>query len=209
MIKLLIATTNSNKVREIKEILVNFPYPIISLSDIKQVKQAEETGETIAANARIKGEYWAEKLPYMVLAEDSGLEVDALGGRPGVYSSRYGKSDKERINKLIKEMKDVDDDLRTARFRTVIVICLKNKKGDIETHEFEGISEGKITKKPLGENGFGYDPIFYNLDLKKTNAQATLSEKNQKSHRGRALKKAMKYLFSSIKDPENKFRMTK
>lgn len=147
----------------------------------------EETGETFAENARIKAKYYATRLVCACLADDSGLCVDALGGRPGVYSSRYADSDAARIARLLSEL-DVagahEPAKRTARF--VCAACLVTPDGEVAIAE--GVCEGVIAKAPAGANGFGYDPVFFLPDREKTMAQLTADEKHTVSHRGRALR---------------------
>ncbi len=191
---LIIATKNKGKIKEIKEILCDIPIEIRSLNEIGLDIDVEETGKTFAENAILKAKAIGERTGLLTLAEDSGLEVDALGGRPGVFSARYvSGSDIDRINKLLKKLKNVPREKRKARFRAVVAIYDPNTKS-VQT--FEGMSEGYITEKPMGTNGFGYDPIFFNLDLGKTNGEATFEEKNRVSHRARALEKCKKLLAS-------------
>lgn len=190
--KLLIATTNTHKLREIKELIKDLSLKIVSLKDMNLYGQAEETGKTFEENAILKAGYWGEKTGLLTLAEDSGLEVDALDGKPGVYSARYIRgSDSDRMNQILKEMEDVPYNKRTAQYCEAIALY------DPVTEEiktFEGISSGKITREPKGDNGFGYDPVFYSFDLKKTFAEATMEEKNKISHRGKAFAKVKEYL---------------
>ena len=192
MKQLLIATRNSGKIREIKEILASIPFKLLSLDDIDFKEEVAETGKSFAENAILKAKTIGEKAQLLTLAEDSGLEVDALDGKPGIYSARYvNGSDLDRNNKLLEELKGVIDDKRTARYRCVVAIY------DPATQKiltFIGESEGLITDKPIGKNGFGYDPIFYNFDLGKTNGEVTLEEKNRVSHRGKALSEAKIFL---------------
>jgi XTP/dITP diphosphohydrolase len=194
MLKLLLATTNQGKIREIKEVLKDIPLEIITLNDLNINIGVEENGKTFEENAIIKTKIIGKRTGYITLGEDSGLEVDALNGRPGIYSARYCEgTDKDRNDKLLRELKGTAKDKRTARYRAVVAVYDPNKK---TINTFEGMSEGFIIEKPIGTNGFGYDPIFYNLDLKKTNAEISLSEKNKVSHRGRALEKCKEYLKS-------------
>ncbi len=214
---LLIASRNPGKIREIKEILKYIPLKVKSLIDLGIDIDVEETGKSFEENATLKAKTVGEKTKLLTLGEDSGLEVDALGGRPGVFSARYAKdSDLDRINKLLKELKDIPKEKRMARFRAVVALYIPaamsspRKRGSgkildqVENDNsyrivtFEGESRGYITEKPIGKNGFGYDPIFYNLDLGKTNGQASLEEKNRVSHRARAINKAKKYLISIV-----------
>lgn len=210
MRKLLIATQNPGKIKEIKEILKGIAFELKTLDDIGFSKDIQEIGESFEENAVIKAKEIGEKTGNLTLAEDSGLEVDALNGRPGIYSARYEKgSDLDRINKVLMELKGISKEKRTARFRSVVAIYIpsSNKLRDSSTPQrfarndnsarivtFEGLSEGYITEQPIGVNGFGYDPIFFNLDLGKTNGQASLEEKNRVSHRSRALIKVKEFL---------------
>lgn len=189
---LIIATRNKGKIMEIKEILSDIRFEIKSLNDIELDIDVEETGKTFTENAILKAKTIGEKTGLLTLSDDSGLEVDALGGRPGIMSARYCEgTDADRIVKLLKELMGIPKEKRTARFRVVVAIYNPTTK-NIQT--FEGVSEGYITEKPIGTNGFGYDPIFYNLNLGKTNAQASFEEKNRVSHRARALDKVKEYL---------------
>ena len=192
MQKLLIATTNAHKLQEIKELIKDLSLGVVSPKDINKHGQAEETGKTFEENARLKAQYWGEKPGLLTLAEDSGLEIDALGGKPGIYSARYSEgSDSDRTSQILKEMKNIPEGKRSARYCEVVALYNPLTK---EIKTFEGISEGKITTKPDGGNGFGYDPIFYSFDLKKTFAEASMEEKNQISHRGKAFNKVKEYL---------------
>lgn len=189
---LLLATQNPGKISEIKEILKDVPFEVKTLDDYSYKEEIEEKGTTYEENAVMKTKASGKKFSVLTLADDSGLEIDALDGRPGVYSARYAKgSDKDRVKKILKELKGVPKEKRTARF--IAVVALFNPiSGDVAT--FSGINEGYITEKPIGTNGFGYDPIFYNPLLGKTNAQATPGEKNRVSHRARALTKCKIFL---------------
>jgi XTP/dITP diphosphohydrolase len=147
---------------------------------------------TFEGNAIIKAMTVGKKTGFLTLAEDSGLEVDALGGRPGVYSARYAPgTDKDRYTKLLQELKDVPNEKRRARFTTVVAIYdpISDK-----VRTCTGAYEGTITFEPVGENGFGYDPVFFSTELQKTGAQMTLEEKNAVSHRGKAVRKAKEIL---------------
>lgn len=188
MNQLLIATKNKGKIKEIKEILSGLPFEFKSLDDVDFKEEIKETGKNFEENACIKAKSVGKKTGLLTLAEDSGLEIDALGGKPGVYSARYCQgSDLDRINKILGEFRGIPEEKKTARFVSVVAIYDPVSK---KTYIFEGVSKGGITEKPIGKDGFGYDPIFYNFDLKKTNAQASLEEKNKVSHRGRAIRKA-------------------
>ncbi|OGF99552.1 non-canonical purine NTP pyrophosphatase, RdgB/HAM1 family [Candidatus Gottesmanbacteria bacterium RIFCSPHIGHO2_02_FULL_39_14] len=191
---LLIATNNINKLKEIKEILRNIPFQIKSLTEVGFKDKITETGKSYHENARYKAQFVGKKTGLLTLAEDSGLEIDFLNGKPGIYSARYSAgSDRERINKVLKQLERIPEGKRSARF--VCVAALFNPQTN-KTIFFEGESKGFITDKPLGKSGFGYDPIFFNFDLEKTNAQVSLEEKNRVSHRTRALLKANKFLIN-------------
>lgn len=186
MRKLVIATRNPGKAREIAEILRDLPLEIASLADYPDAPEPEETGATFQENAIIKATACARFTGELSLADDSGLEVDALNGAPGVHSSRFAPTTPERNAKLLDAMEDVPDAERTARFRCVVAIATPD--GNVQT--CEGTVEGIIARSPKGSHGFGYDPIFYLPDLGKHMAELTASEKNAISHRGKALRQA-------------------
>lgn len=186
MRKLVIATKNPGKASEVARILEGAEYEIISLADYPDAPDVEETGETFVENAAIKARAYAEFTGELTLADDSGLEVDALDGAPGVYSSRFAPTDAERNAKLLDLMKDVRDPARTARFRCAIAVA--EPGGAVRT--CEGTVEGTISRSPRGDQGFGYDPIFYVPELGKNLAELTPDEKNSISHRGKALEEA-------------------
>lgn len=197
MEKLIIATRNKGKIKEIREILKDIPVDLVSLDDAGLKKDIPETGKTFEENAILKAKTVGEKTKILTLAEDSGLEVDALNGKPGIYSARYIEgTDKDRYKKVLEELKDVPKERRTARFKAIVALFYpKTKKIDI----FEGVSEGYIAEGPKGTNGFGYDPIFYNKELGKTFAEASLKEKNRVSHRAQALQKTKDFMLSCFK----------
>ena len=185
--KLLVATHNQGKVKEFAEMLADLDVAWLSLADVGLVHDVEETGQTFRENAILKARYYAQETGLLTLADDSGLEVDALGGRPGVYTARYGGkglSHEERYRLLLANMRDVKTADRTARFRAVIV--LMQPDGTI-VGEAEGVCEGQIALEPAGDGGFGYDPVFYLPEWKRTMAQVGSAVKHQISHRGRAL----------------------
>ena len=191
--KLLLATGNRAKVREYARLLKGIPYRIVSLKDIDISEQVEETGSSFEENAVLKARRYAKLSGLITMADDSGLEVDALGGEPGVRSARYAgerASDEERIDFLLKKIADVPWDKRNAQFRCVIAIA--HPDGKVQT--CQGQCRGILTFAPLGDNGFGYDPIFYLPDLHKTMAELSMSEKNALSHRGKAAEEARKIL---------------
>jgi XTP/dITP diphosphohydrolase len=195
---LLIATTNTGKIRELSELLQDREFRIMSLSDFPQTPATvEETGATFAENALIKAEHYYAATGLLTLADDSGLEVDALGGRPGVYSARYGGeglSESQQVMLLLDELKDRPQEERSARFVCSIAIV-----GPGIRQTFEGRCEGVIAFEPRGSGGFGYDPVFLDLELGRTFAELTRQEKARRSHRGKALREAVTFL-EKIKD---------
>ncbi|MED4804108.1 XTP/dITP diphosphatase [Bacillus atrophaeus] len=189
----IIATHNPGKVKEFKDILAPKGYDVKSLADIGFLEEIEETGHTFEENAVLKTEAVAKAVNKMVIADDSGLSVDNLGGSPGVYSARYAgeqKDDAANINKVLQELKGIEKEQRTARFRCALAVSIPGK----ETKTVEGHVEGYIAEEPKGENGFGYDPIFIVKDKDKTMAELTSDEKNKISHRANALKKLSQLL---------------
>ena len=186
---LLIATHNAGKVAEYRQLLADLPVEVTSLSDQGISYEAPETGDSFAANACQKATAYAALSGLWTWADDSGLEVDALGKMPGVLSARYGGnglSDRDRTLRLLKEMEDVPDESRCARFRCVVCI-VGPKGGNIVT---EGFVEGVIARQPAGEHGFGYDPVFWLPKLDMTMAQLPAGVKNRISHRGMAARAA-------------------
>ncbi|MGD8524174.1 MAG: XTP/dITP diphosphatase [Desulfobacterales bacterium] len=184
IITLVIATRNPNKIAEIKDLLADYPIQIKSLDDFGPIPSVEEDGDTFDDNAYKKSSFAAKVLGMPALADDSGLVVEALDGAPGVFSARYaGQSatDEQRYRKLLAEMKGKTN--RKAAFECVISIAVPS--GPALTYEAR--CEGLIAEKPAGQNGFGYDPIFYYPPLNKTFAQLTREEKSRVSHRGKAL----------------------
>jgi len=191
--KLLLATNNRAKVKEYAKLLQGIPYQIVSLEDVNISEQVEETGTSFEENAILKAKRYAELSGLTSMADDSGLEVDALDGEPGVRSARYageGASDKKRIDFLLKKVADVPWEKRGARFRCVIAIAYPDGRIQLCKGECNGI----LTFAPLGDNGFGYDPIFYLPDLHKTMAELSMSDKNAISHRGKATEEARRIL---------------
>lgn len=189
--KVILASNNKNKIREMSQILEPFGMEVISQRDAGADFEVEENGTTFRENAEIKAAAVFERLNVPVIADDSGLMVDALGGAPGVYSHRYAgenATDKDRCQKLLSELSDVPEEKRTARF--VCEICFIDEKG--ERHFFTGKCEGIIGTEENGENGFGYDPVFYADGVSL--AEMTDDEKNSISHRGEALRLMKKYL---------------
>lgn len=186
MEKIVIATKNKGKVNDFKAIFQPLGYEVVSMFDVAPNMEIEETGCTFEENAVLKAEALAKSLNMMVIADDSGLEIDALGGEPGVYSARYAgdHDDEANIEKVLKKMEHVPNDKRTARFVCVLAIASPNFK----TYTVKGTCEGLITKEKRGTNGFGYDPIFYVPNLGRTMAELSAEEKGTISHRGNAIR---------------------
>lgn len=193
MRKLLLATKNPGKIREFAELLQSIPFRLTALEDVGIVEEVEEVGTSFEENAILKARAYAALSGFLTLADDSGLEVDALGGEPGIRSARYGGPelpDAERVQLLLKNMEGVPWEQRTARFRCAIAIA--EPSGTV--HTVAGVVEGVIQYEPEGSNGFGYDPVFYLPDRGCTTAQLSQGEKNHISHRGQAARKAVKVL---------------
>lgn len=189
MKKIVFATNNAHKLSEIRSILGD-EYEILSLRDINCDVDIPETASTLEGNAEIKVRYIKEHFGYDCFADDTGLEVDALNGAPGVFSARYAGQEHDSLknmNLLLKNMSDKTD--RKARFRTVIALLIDNK-----LTLMDGVVEGEITLQPQGDNGFGYDPIFSPEGFDVTFAQMDSSIKNKISHRARATEKLIEYL---------------
>lgn len=188
--KLVFATKNKNKLAEVSEILKGTG---VSICGVEGGFDPEETGETFEENAYIKAYEVAKIMNMPAFGDDSGLVVDALGGRPGVFSSRYAENDRKRIAKILEELKGVPDEKRTARFECAIAFVSPNGE---TLFSCKGTCEGKIIDTPRGENGFGYDPIFFIPEKNATMAELTMDEKNTVSHRGKALKKIIEWLMN-------------
>lgn len=185
---LLIASRNKGKIKEIREILAN-EYQVLSPDDvgIDDGFDVDETGETFTDNARLKAGGFAKKSGLWALADDSGLEVDALDGRPGVYSKRYASTDEQRCKRLLCELEGVEKEKRTARF--VCVVSVWDPEKETVAFESKGAAEGKIGFEARGENGFGYDPVFVPDEGDgRTFAELGVEFKNKVSHRARALR---------------------
>lgn len=182
---LVLASRNKGKTREIQNILKDFPITIKNLDDFGPIPEVEEDGETFDDNAYKKSSFTARVLGYPALADDSGLIVEALGGDPGVWSARYAgnnATDQENLEKVLTMLKDKEN--RKASFKCVLSLAIPT--GAALT--YEASCQGEILLKPRGENGFGYDPVFYYPEFDKTFAQLTIDEKANVSHRGKALK---------------------
>jgi XTP/dITP diphosphohydrolase len=196
---LLLATRNPNKTREFDELLGQ-AFNVIDLSSFPEIAIPEETGRTFEENATLKAIAASKKLPSLVVADDSGLEVEALGGAPGIFSARYAgenAGDVPNVNKLLRELqkRNVATETRLARFRCVIVLAQNGKV----LGRFEGVVEGKIVDPPRGSGGFGYDPIFEPKGFDQTFAEMTAESKNKISHRGQAIAALRK----ALRDIEN------
>ena len=188
-IDLIFATGNQNKLLEINKIIPN-NVKIISLKDLKFSDDIPENENTIEGNAIYKAKYIYNKFNTNVFSDDTGLEVEALNGEPGVYSARYAGEacdSNDNINKLLKKLKKKKK--KNERFKTIIALIIKNK-----IHTFEGIINGEILKNPIGENGFGYDSIFRPAGYSKSFAELSINEKNIISHRSLAIKKLINFI---------------
>lgn len=190
MIKLVFATNNAHKLEEVQAIIGD-RFSLRSLADIGCAEDIPETGTTFQENAQQKTDYLVQNYGVNCFGDDSGLEIDALGGEPGVYSARYsGSRDMEtNIDLVLERLADVGSDFRQARFKTVISLCLNG-----EQHFFEGHIEGRIIDERRGANGFGYDPVFIPNGYDKTFAEMSAEEKNAISHRAIAVQKLAEYL---------------
>lgn len=188
MKKIVIATQNKGKAKDFETLLSPLGYEVLTLRDVAKDLDIEETGTTFEANAILKAEGVAKELGIPVIADDSGLEIDALDGEPGVYSARYAggeKSDDANIEKVLEKLSGVPDGERTARFRCVLAVAAPGE----ETQTFSGSCEGEILRLRRGDHGFGYDPIFYVPSQERAMAELEPEEKAAISHRGQALNK--------------------
>ncbi len=201
MMPLLVATSNPHKIEEIAAVLIPLGIDVVGLDSLDEIPpEPVEDGDTFEANAQLKAIGYAIATDRLCLADDSGLEVDALGGAPGVHSARYAgigetRAERDRANneKLLRELQDIPEDQRTARF--VCAMCLVDAEGKILA-ETRGEFPGLITNRPRGSNGFGYDPLLYLPDVDRTSAEVSPAEKNARSHRGHATRRMAKQLQS-------------
>ncbi len=187
--RVLIATQNTGKVREIRRMLAHISAEFVGLDQLSPIDAPEEDGLTFLENAAIKARYYSKCFGEIALADDSGLVVDALKGAPGVHSARYGGdglTDADRTDLLLREMSDVPDEIRTARFVCEVVVHDPASGGHV--FHASGVVEGSITREPRGENGFGYDPVFVPEGDHRTTAEMPAQEKDELSHRGRAIR---------------------
>lgn len=186
--KLVFATNNAHKLKEVRSALQEIE--ILSLAEADFEGEIPEDHDTLEANSHQKASYILEHTGFDCFADDTGLEVEALNGAPGVYSARYAGENctfLDNVNKLLREMQGKEN--RAARFRTVVTLLL-----DGELYQFEGVCEGEITREPAGAGGFGYDPIFKPAGYDVTFAELDLAEKNRISHRGLAVQKLVEFL---------------
>ncbi|MGI5901510.1 MAG: XTP/dITP diphosphatase [Desulfitobacteriia bacterium] len=202
--KILLATTNKGKINEFRRLLETSTIEVLSLHSFPELPEIEENGRTFAENAFIKARTAAQLTNLLTIADDSGLEVEALKGAPGIYSARYAgepKDDGRNIEKLLAELEEINPsesfspEKRRARFRC----CLAIVDPEGEEHLVEGTVEGYILTKPRGTGGFGYDPVFYVPEFNKTMAELTMAEKNSISHRAQAFQKAVPIIKNILK----------
>lgn len=194
---LLIATHNQGKLREYRVLLHDLDISVVNLDEAGVDFDVEETGTTFAANAILKARAYADATGLLTWADDSGLEVDALDGRPGVFSARYGGpglSDTDRYLKLLDELSQYPARPRTARFRCIVALAAPGRT----LHTSEGMIEGQILTAPRGDHGFGYDPVFYVPEHQAAMAELSSAIKNQISHRGRASAAAKRWLTANL-----------
>jgi len=200
VIKLLVATTNPGKFAEVKDFLRQLPLEVLSLSDLATWPRIIEDGATFEENALKKARSLAEYSGYLTLADDSGLEVDALNGAPGIYSARYcGEegNDKKNNEKLMHELREISEEKRTGRFVCALALCAPKSHG-MKEWTVRDSCEGRISFELKGENGFGYDPLFFYPPLGKTFGEIDRAIKATVSHRGKALKKLAEMLPSLV-----------
>ncbi len=188
--QIVLATRNRKKAREIREILKGLNVEFLSLKDFPEIKEVEEKGKTFSENATFKAREVARLTKKISLADDSGLEVDTLKGKPGIYSARFARNDRERNRKLLRLLKDVPADKRGATFRCTVAIVVPDGKIRI----LEGKYRGRIAFKESGKTGFGFDPVFIAPRYNKTFAELGPEIKNRISHRSQAFRKAKKLL---------------
>lgn len=191
--KIVIATQNRGKAKEFESLFSSFDFDVVTLLELPEQIDIVEDGHTFEENAKIKAETISKKFNCIAIGDDSGLIVDYLNGRPGIYSARYAGEDKDdeaNLQKVLKELKGVSPENRTARFYCALAFSAPQ----IETKTVHGTCEGKILSEKRGSQGFGYDPIFFVEELGKTLAELTKEEKNMISHRGKAIKELSKVI---------------
>jgi XTP/dITP diphosphohydrolase len=192
--QILIGTKNAGKIREMQGLLAGLSVELKSLNEFEQIAEPEETGQSFAENAALKAVYYARAAGLPALADDSGLEVEALSGAPGVYSARYAgarASDADNVAKLLDELKDIPEEKRAARF--VCAMVLADPAGEI-LFQAEGVCRGRIAFEPAGRNGFGYDPVFVPEGFNATFGELSDEIKSDLSHRARAIEKIIRFL---------------
>ena len=191
---LLVATRNPGKTREYRELLADYPGHIISLDDAGVPDEVEETGDTFQANAILKASTYAQLSGHLTISDDSGLEVHALGGAPGVYSARYGgdacQTDEDRVALLLRNLAEIPRERRIARFRCFTAVADPSDGAEPRVSTVVGSIAGVIQYEPVGEHGFGYDPVFYLPSFRATMAQLPVPAKNAISHRADAARRA-------------------
>jgi XTP/dITP diphosphohydrolase len=196
MNKIVLASNNAGKVREFNQLLADLNYEVVPQAELG-VEEIEETGLSFVENAILKARNAAHHTGLAAIADDSGIEVDALKGAPGIYSARFageGASDEDNLKKLLHELDDVADEQRTARFQCLLVYMRHAQ--DPTPLICQGTWEGRILREPRGENGFGYDPVFYVAEENCSAAELAAATKNRLSHRGQALQKLVRALQS-------------
>ena len=194
--KIVLATHNEDKCAEMIEILDELPIQLLSLEDFPEIGEIKENGSSLEENALIKARTVHSITRLLSWADDTGLEVDALGGKPGVYSARYAGENcsySDNVQKLLQKMENIPADKRIAHFKTAIALVGENME-----LVSGGVVEGMITTKPKGVGGFGYDTVFYVLEKNKTYSEMKMTEKNQISHRGKAIQNMIKLLQSQF-----------
>ena len=194
--KIVLATNNRDKCAEMEAIMKDMPIQLLTLNEFPEIEKIIEDGKTLEENALIKAKTVHKITHLPAIADDTGLEVDALGGQPGIYSARYAGENCSylaNVNKLLQEMKNIPPQKRSALFRTAIAYVDENME-----HATEGVVEGVIIDVMKGIDGFGYDPVFYIPGIKKTYAEMSMNEKNQISHRGKAVKNMQIFLQSRL-----------
>jgi XTP/dITP diphosphohydrolase len=204
MKEIVVATKNKGKAKEFEKLFSAHGFQVKTLLDYPEIDDVEETGTTFEENAILKAEAVSKQLNRAVIADDSGLIVDALDGRPGIYSARYAgeeKSDEANMKKVLQELLHIPEEKRTARFYCALAVALPGQS----TYTVFGTCEGKILKEKRGTNGFGYDPIFYVSEKKCAMAELSSAEKNSISHRAKSLEKlgqAMDSIFTDVSADE-------
>ena len=193
----IIASGNKGKLKEFQELMKDLPVEVRSLADYPEIGDIEENGTTFAENAYIKAKAVYDATGCITIADDSGLEVDALDGAPGIFSARYAgeeKDDAANNAKLLQALENVPDTARGAQFHCAIVAIA----ADGRRFDAEGIVRGEILRAPRGDNGFGYDPLFYVPEFGRTTAELTMDEKNAISHRGKAVRQIVAILKENV-----------